>query len=690
MFTAWNKASLSGEIISLLELMLNQSDILLVHPDNQSRQEAEQFIKLIRTISLSVGGDISLLARRVTSMLQQGVKIESETSPSSNAVKVMTIHSAKGLENKVIVVAGLFDNGQQTMTLSQRGNLLITPELIAGRMRPWPGGTVPEMGIWDLVKTLTKAQIAAEARRLFYVALTRTQNHLILSGAPKGTIIDTNSGVITITRKPTDMPSMGDMWLESLRKTSIKYSYQDSPWIFSDESTTNPVTPITENKEILISPSEIFHQSFMGPNTPSDFRIYHNPSCFGEIGDSKSPFELMKNRIEALHSPSTNISDNTPYIRGLNLELAPNKLDTSSLCKRRYMLENYVGLSSESIKLPKLNDLKIKKNLDILPTSVELGTMYHRLMEIGIGNPHISESPTTHLPFNWLRRQKSITSDLKTINRVLDELLPLGYDSEKTAERLHQLSLLQEQGPLGMLCDGNEINGLKVEGLITEMPFSVSFNQKHDELFYESWTPFGDITSHQNQRSTVRFNGRIDLVLALRDSEGNGYIQAIDFKTEECRYGFNYTSPENGNPLQIIPEKPNDFDNKTQAESKLLYNHRMQLSLYNKALSIWQKSTTNSRKVLPPAILVAASGRLVSWNKEETKQNSTALDELLAWMARVAGGEKPSLHELPRLGEDEKETCQKCPFYIGDIRICAPVGEELGIIKSDESSKSGT
>ena len=693
MFETWRKTSLSGDIISLLELMLNQSDILLVHSDDNSRQEAEQFIKLVRSISLSVGGDISLLSRRITSMLNQGVKIESETSPSSNAVKVMTIHSAKGLENKVIVIAGLFDEGQQTLTLSQRGNLLITPELIAGRMRPWQGGTVPEMGIWELVKTLTKAQIAAEARRLFYVALTRTQDHLILSGAPKGTTIDADTGTITITRKPSDMPSMGEMWLESLRQTSIKHSYSESPWVFSEDLITPNPLPITENKKLFISPFQILGQPFLGPKTPTDFRIYHTPLCFEEVGGSKSPLEMMKTHVNALHLPSLNKLDKIPYVRGINLDVAPNKLDTSSLCKRRYMLENYVGLSAEPIIIRKQSAKIESTKSDILPTPAELGTMYHRLMEIGIGNPNISNPLTSDLPDNWLRRQKSITSNLQTINRVLDELLPLGYDSERTAERLHQLSKLQEKGPLGLLCNGDEINGLKVEGLITEMPFSVSFNQEHGDLFLESWTPFGEIQTQQTQRSTIRFNGRMDLVLALRDSDGNGYIQAVDFKTEECRTGFNYTYPENGNPLQQFPESSNNFDDRTDAESKLLYNHRMQLSLYNKALSIWQdtvaKSSKNSRSVLPPAILVAANGRLVSWNKEEMKQNSVELDELLGWMSSVAGGEKPPLHELPRLGDDEKETCQKCPFYIGDIRICAPIGEDLGIIKSDESPEIG-
>ena len=687
MFNIWSKASFSGEIIPLFELMLNQSDILIAHSDNQSRQEAEHFIKLIHSISNSVGGDLALLSRRINSMIQQGVKIESETSPSSNAVNVMTIHSAKGLENKVIVVAGLFDDGQQTLTLSQRGNLLITPELIAGRMRPWQGGKTPEMGIWDLVKTLTKAQIAAEARRLFYVALTRTKNHLILSGSPKRMSVNYETGVITITRKPSDLPSMGEMWLESLRQTSLKYSYEESPWTFDGDEAGSNLTPIIEEKGISFSPSKIIERSFLGPKAPTDFRIYHSPKCFGKSENLESPFSLTRKRVEALNKKSLNLEEETVYLRGINLEIAPSKLDVSSQCKRRYVLENYTGLSSNPIKLIKTINQPSESKISMLPLPAELGTMYHRLMEIGIGNPTNSDELTSDLPDNWLRSQKSLASDHKTINRVIEELLPIGRNSEKTAKRLNQLSKLMEEGPLGLLCKGDEIEGMKVEGLITEMPFNVSFQQEHSELYCSTWTPFGDVKSHETKRSTVGLNGRIDLVLALRDSEGNGYLRAIDFKTEECTKGFNFENPSQGNPLQILPNNPDNFYERTDAESELLDNHKMQLALYNKALKTWQEALqeeSQTREVLAPAIMVAASGRLISWNEDEMLQNSLELDELLNWTAKVSALPEFPLNDFSRLDISKKNNCKKCPFFVGDIRICAPIGEQFGINKSEE------
>ena len=47
-----------------------------------------------------------------------------------------------------------------------------------------------------------------------------------------------------------------------------------------------------------------------------------------------------------------------------------------------------------------------------------------------------------------------------------------------------------------------------------------------------------------------------------------------------------------------------------------------------------QKNSKVGRKILPPSIYVAASGRLVSWNDSEQKIKQQSLDELLNWIAK--------------------------------------------------------
>ena len=99
-------------------------------------------------------------------------------SEGLDAVRLMTIHRAKGLEFPVVCVADLGRPG-----VVARERLLIGPGASAGlRLATLAGGDpVPALGYADIAERLTAAE-AAEERRLLYVAATRAEERLILSG----------------------------------------------------------------------------------------------------------------------------------------------------------------------------------------------------------------------------------------------------------------------------------------------------------------------------------------------------------------------------------------------------------------------------------------------------------------------------------------------------------------------------
>ncbi len=99
-------------------------------------------------------------------------------SEGLDAVRLMTIHRAKGLEFPVVCVADL---GRQSG--ARRSPLLVGSDGTPGlRLAPLGGGDTIPTTAWERFAAQEIAADAEEERRLFYVAMTRARELLILSG----------------------------------------------------------------------------------------------------------------------------------------------------------------------------------------------------------------------------------------------------------------------------------------------------------------------------------------------------------------------------------------------------------------------------------------------------------------------------------------------------------------------------
>ena len=209
-----------GAIYEVFDTVLDHSDLLIAYPSESERQVAEMWSALVQKIGADSGHEPAAILEQMKAFATLGNKgPQASTTPTSGAIQIMTIHGAKGLQAPVVIATGLFEAGRRSSSIEAQNNVLITPDVIAGRIQPWKSKDKPEDALWMLAEQMNKAQNQAELRRQFYVALTRVKDRLIFVGSPNAPCsISENSRIaMKINSKGNNM---GDLMMDCLLYTS--------------------------------------------------------------------------------------------------------------------------------------------------------------------------------------------------------------------------------------------------------------------------------------------------------------------------------------------------------------------------------------------------------------------------------------------------------------------------------------
>ncbi len=633
----WKERVNSGRIVELLDWTIDHSDLLLAYPMTSDRIDAENFVDFIRQTLQESGGDIVLLADRLARIERDGDGAVAKDMPPSGGVRIMTIHKSKGLQSKVVILAGIFGQSQTQLIHENQDRLIVTPQMFGVHPKPWLDQKDPISSVWNYIKILHESQVQAEARRLLYVAATRAKERLIISGSPSGVVFG-DSG-IELEIKHGKTPSFGSMLLESMRQSSATKSI-NSPWLIGDEVLGVELTTTPKKYQLCIDPVSVSMKSSIGVDNGIGIRIYHSPECFEDRTIPKTVFRSMFDLSETLNDIKENGPSNiveTPREIVLRSNISPSSLDVAQTCMRKYWLEKRIGLKEGIEKLG--NETGSSENF--LPPANVLGTIIHRLVEIGVPSPKRS-SESHPLPIEWTNDLKSRwqgKSLEKAMDEVFKEYLTSNVNMDNTRKLVTTMISNLDNSELGQFLNQGEGEMGIFEGVRTELPFGMEFEVQSPPLQISVDTPRGPHIHANAEKKFARFSGLIDLVIAFKDHENESKIMAIDLKTEDAKILL-----ESKEEIQGTLLEPVSGDDISDAEKSILMKHRLQLFVYHYALELQESLRASHglkrRVVENPAIWVGVSGRLVQMTDSLMSLAESELHPLLNEMIAVDYGIK--------------------------------------------------
>jgi ATP-dependent helicase/nuclease subunit A len=169
----WHRLAGRAHVADLLQRILLDTHYQAALMAAGQRRAARNVAKLLADARASELVGVGEFLEYVDSLRDVGAR-EGEARPTSEgAVQLMTVHAAKGLEFPVVVLGDLAYQGRGP------GGLLLDDRL--GPVCKLASHDA-EPAAYTLAKAREKDQIDAEDRRLLYVAATRAEELLILSG----------------------------------------------------------------------------------------------------------------------------------------------------------------------------------------------------------------------------------------------------------------------------------------------------------------------------------------------------------------------------------------------------------------------------------------------------------------------------------------------------------------------------
>lgn len=167
----------ADEVLALADRMTGYSAIIANLPQSNRRSaDLRGMREFIRDLGSEGRSDVFGVVRSIRELLRAKAEVPRPQIQAGDAVSLMTIHKAKGLEWDVVFVPDL-----ARMPKSDSSKLLIDEEIGVTFSVEGEDAEREKGAIFKLIHARKKRREEAELRRLLYVAITRAKQQVILS-----------------------------------------------------------------------------------------------------------------------------------------------------------------------------------------------------------------------------------------------------------------------------------------------------------------------------------------------------------------------------------------------------------------------------------------------------------------------------------------------------------------------------
>ena len=537
---------------------------------------------------------------------------EGQLDDSANAVKLMTIHQAKGLEFPVVIIPDL-----HRLKPSWEGYFLLDRHRGLTLKVPNGRGQMVSGRTFTVFNERSQWRETFESMRLLYVAATRAQDRLILSGA---------------TKEVSKLASGGESWLQLIWQALELGTRSQSGLVDLDQQTQLQLTlNVAQQEQSGTEPSKTA--------IPADsFSLGH---------DLSQSFPLL--------------SSLEPEREGSVHRFSVTQLINFQRCPRQYYFDRILHLPSAD-QMAVWNDAEAPEPPANLTATLK-GAVIHRFCELYTTKDDAEELLRRSFNDVVRMRQAELADRLIEIDSdaAIADLLPLAQNYLSSAVFVERAREALSEPPAlagGIQSEPPALAG----GIQSEPSASAGGSLNQDSKRTPSAYPAGDVglwseVPFRLRRPLGILTGAIDKLLVVPAADGKGFdIEIIDFKTNRMRPRTTDgpASTSSLGPRAPSPASSNAFD-QVGVESDQLAQSGIQRSGRGRPRSQYQvdqfafdfePTPVEAEVVIPPTSLEDQVRIAASDYQLQMQAYALAVTDLLPALVAKGGVIKVTLHFL--------------------------------------------